>query len=143
MMYKPLHCSSQNDFTLYPSFRDTATSTGDTLLIHGCSILTCLNLFQFSPQTVQSLHILTPTPSLQQQAWLFQYDWILQTFCATIKYENVNNIPNISWSFWYCGNWCVFYNTWTRKPHNCVPIHKLQGNVYSFFVFSSNSTLCD
>lgn len=57
MMYKPLPSSSQNDCTLHPSFRDNATSTGDTLPIHGCSILTCLNLFQVAPQTIQSLHM--------------------------------------------------------------------------------------
>jgi len=117
-MYKLLRCSSQNDFTLYPWLRDTATSTGNTLLIHGRSILTCLNLLQFPPQTVQSPHMWTPNPSLQQQAWLFQYEWILQTFSATIKFKIVNNILHITWSFWYCGNWCVFYNTWTCKPHN-------------------------
>jgi len=96
MMYKPLLHSSQNDFTLHPSFRGTATSAGDTFLIHGCSILTHLNPFQFAPQRAQSLHMWTPTPSLQQQAVLFQYDWILQTFSATIKNETVNNILNIS-----------------------------------------------
>lgn len=147
-MYKPLHCSSQNGFTLHPSFRDTATSTGDTFLIHGCSILTRLNPFQFAPQRVQSLHMWTPTPSLHQQAWLFQYDRILQTFSATIKNKTVNNILNISQSFWYCRNWHVFYYTRTHKPHNhrpkkCVPIRKLQRNVHSFFVFLANSTLCD